>query len=332
MYSKKILCSALLAISLLLSACGGGAQADTTPTPDSQSVLTAAAVTAQARMTELAGQTPSPLPATATYTPAPATPTATRPTTLVAATTGAPPVSSGSDRLEFVADLTVPDGTTFAAGEKFTKTWRLRNSGTSTWTTAYALVYSYGDQMGGVASTPLPVQVPPGQTVDLSVQLTAPSSAGNYAGFWLLRNPAGTNFGLGPNANGAFYVQISVSTTAATSTTGPSPTPGSTSGSAVTSATLSVNQATVSAACPYTFTFTGAFTLSRAATVVYQLDVEADVPLNLPGPTTASLNAGTSQVTYTLNFTASTSGNARLHITSPEDVSSTAVNFTLTCQ
>jgi hypothetical protein len=250
-----------------------------------------------------------------------------------AVTTAAPPAAGGgTDRLEFVADVTVPDGTVFAAGERFTKTWRLRNSGTSTWTTSYALVYISGEQMGGAAPTSLPAQVPPGQTVDLNVQLTAPSAAGNYVGYWMLRNAAGTNFGLGPSANGAFYVQINVSTSAATSTTGPSPTPGSEGDETVTSATLSVDEADVEAACPYTYTFNAAFTLSRAATVTYQLEVEAGIPLNLPGPTTASLNAGTSQVTYTLEFTDSVSGTAVLHISSPEDVRSDPLSFSLTCE
>jgi hypothetical protein len=284
-------------------------------------------------MTEQAAQTPTAPPATATDTPVPPTPTATGLATGTAATTAAPPAGGGgTDRLEFVADLTVPDGTVFAPGEKFTKTWRLKNSGTSTWTTAYALVFSSGEQMGGAASTPLPAQVPPGQTVDLSVQLTAPSAAGSYTGFWLLRNAAGTNFGLGPNADGAFYVQINVSATAATSTAGPSPTAGSENGDTVTAATLSVDEADVEEACPYTYTFTASFTLSKAATVTYQLEVEAGIPLNLPGPTTASLNAGTSQVTYTLELTASVSGTAVLHITSPEDVTSDPLAFTLTCQ
>ena len=36
------------------------------------------------------------------------------------------------DLAEFVADVTVPDGTDFTPGETFVKTWQLRNAGTST--------------------------------------------------------------------------------------------------------------------------------------------------------------------------------------------------------
>jgi len=326
---KKNLCSAMLAISVLLTACGGS-QADTTPTPEPQAVLTAAAQTAQAKMTELAAQNPSPVPPTPTQTSPPTTPTVT-PTQGAAATTPAPPAAAGgSDRVEYVADLTVPDGTVFRPGEKFTKTWRLMNAGTSTWTTAYSLVFFSGEQMGGSASTALSVQVPPGQTVDVSVALTAPSKEGKHTGYWLLRNAAGTNFGMGANSDGAFYVQINVSGTAVTGTPGTAT--ATTSEEDGTEATLSVDEADVVGSCPYSFNFTGTITIGQAATVTYVLEVDADIPLNLPGPTTTSLGAGTSQVIYTLELSDSANGSVTLHVTSPEDVRSETIGFSLTCQ
>lgn len=337
---KKTLCIVLLVASISLSACKPGGQAeDATSTPEPQAVFTAAAQTAQARMTEMAATKPSPVPPTPTAIVTAGTATATL---QLAATTPAatfPPAVSGTDRVEFVADLTVPDGTIFRPGEKFTKTWRLINAGTSTWTTAYSLVFFSGEQMGGAASTPLTVQVPAGQTLDISVQLTAPSNEGKYTGYWMLRNAAGTNFGMGSNADGAFYVQINVAGAAVTGTVTASGTgtPGATASTTtgegvVTSASIDVDTATVEEACPYTFTFTAQFVLSEAATVTYKLDVEAGIPLNLPAPTTSSLSAGTHEWTYTLELTDSVSGSARLHITSPVDVLSDPVSFTLTCR
>jgi len=329
----------LLVATMTLSACKSGKQADTTPTPEPQAVFTAAALTAQARMTELAAITPSPLPSTPTMTHVAGTATATLQLVATTPTATAPAAVSGSDRVEFVADLTVPDGTIFKPGEKFTKTWRLMNAGTATWTTAYSLAFFGGEQMGGAALTPLTLQVPAGQTVDLSIQLTAPSKEGKYTSYWMLRNAAGTNFGMGSNADGAFYVQINVAGSAATGTvtasgTGtPAATTSPTVGAdVVTSASLSVDSATVEEACPYTFTFNGQFVLSQAATVTYKLDVEAGLPLNLPAPTTSPLSAGTHDVNYTLELTASVNGTARLHVTAPEDVSSDPVTFTLTCR
>ena len=40
-----------------------------------------------------------------------------------------------SDWAQFVADVTVPDGARYDPNAAFTKTWRLRNIGTCTWTT-----------------------------------------------------------------------------------------------------------------------------------------------------------------------------------------------------
>lgn len=332
---KKTLNIILLSTCLVLSGCRLGEQAEATETPLSpEAVLTAAAITAQARMTELAATTPSPQPATPTPTLIASTPTATLPPAGGTPTLTLPPAVPGADKVQFVADLTIPDGTVFNPGEKFTKTWRLMNAGTANWTTAYSLVFFSGEQMGGAASTALPMEVPPGQTVDVSVQLTAPTQAGTYTGYWILRNAAGRNFGLGPNADGPFYVQINVSGTAATGTPSGSGTPSASStpgGDAVSGVTLSVDAATVESACPYTFNFSGRFTLNKAATATYRLEAETSFPINLPGATTTSLNAGTHEVTYTLEFSDSVTGTARLHVTAPQDVNSDPVSISLTC-
>ena len=121
-----------------------------------------------------------------------------------------------SDDSEFVADVTVPDGTHFAPGAVFRKTWRLRNSGTCTWDDAYRLAFLSGDRMSGPRSAPLGDQdlrpdtlglfptVQPGEEIDLSVMLIAPESAGTYRGQWQLFAPDGTTFGTAP------FVQIQV--------------------------------------------------------------------------------------------------------------------------
>jgi hypothetical protein len=115
-----------------------------------------------------------------------------------------------TDQAEFVDDVTVEDDTEFLPGEKFTKTWRLRNSGTCTWNSEYGLVFVKGDQMGAASPVNLAAEVAPGQSVDVSVEMTAPASAGTYRGDWQLRDRAGKNFGLGQKADKTFYVQIAV--------------------------------------------------------------------------------------------------------------------------
>ena len=114
------------------------------------------------------------------------------------------------DAIEFVSDVTIPDGTSFAPGTNFIKTWRLRNAGSCTWTTAYSLVLFSGERMNAPASVKLPVEVAPNQQVDVSVSLVAPNKPGHYRGYWKLSNVAGQQFGQGPTATDAFWVDINV--------------------------------------------------------------------------------------------------------------------------
>ena len=146
---------------------------------------------------------PTAMPATAT--PVPATSTPVHPTN-----TAAPTAVAYCDWVAFVKDVTIPDGTELAAGEVFTKTWRLQNRGTCTWTSDYMLVYTSGDQMGSTTAVRLPGNVAPGQTLDVSVTLTAPAVNGYQRSYWMLRNPSGALFGAGAKANEAFYVEIKV--------------------------------------------------------------------------------------------------------------------------
>ncbi len=119
--------------------------------------------------------------------------------------------ASACDWAQFIADVTVPDGTNYAPGTAFQKTWRLKNIGSCTWTTSYALVFDSGERFGAPAAINFPISVAPGQTVDLSVNMTAPSSAGNFYSYWKLRNASSGIFGIGSTANRAFWVLINVS-------------------------------------------------------------------------------------------------------------------------
>jgi hypothetical protein len=114
------------------------------------------------------------------------------------------------DWVSFIADVTVPDGTVYNPGATIVKTWRLKNIGTCTWTTAYSLVFLKGDQMGAAVSIPLTANVGPNQTVDLSVTMTAPADVKAYRGYWMLRNAASAMFGFGPNADSSFWADIKV--------------------------------------------------------------------------------------------------------------------------
>jgi hypothetical protein len=120
-----------------------------------------------------------------------------------------PTVTQICDQAAFVADVNIPDGSVIPTGTQFTKTWRLKNTGTCTWTPDYAIVLESGDAMNSPASQKINASVVPGQTVDVSVPLKAPGQPGSYRGYWKMRNAAGVIFGVGKSSD-RFYVDIKV--------------------------------------------------------------------------------------------------------------------------
>ena len=115
------------------------------------------------------------------------------------------------DAAQFMADTTVPDGSIYTSNATFTKTWQLMNIGTCTWSTSYSIVYVSGEKFGATLSVPLPNAVAPGESVKVSVPMTAPAASAKYRGNWQLKNASGVLFGIGANANGVFWVEIVVS-------------------------------------------------------------------------------------------------------------------------
>ncbi len=206
---------------------------DETPTLDT----TQAYQTVQARLTEAIALTPtktatpppSPSP-TVTRTPPPS-PSPTRGTAVspvASATTGSGASSCDQASPGVPIDVTIPDDTIMQPGQTFSKTWRLRNSGTCTWSSSYAIVYFSGERMGAPDSAPLTGSVAPGQTVDVTVDMVAPTTAGTFQSNWKLRNAASQLFGIGPGEGLPFYVRIivasNVTVTPTTSTTPATPT------------------------------------------------------------------------------------------------------------
>lgn len=121
-----------------------------------------------------------------------------------------------SDRAEFVEDITIPDNTSIPAGTTFTKTWRIKNVGTCTWTHGYSL-YLVGRIPGGDFYNKKNLQeaVRPNETVDLAMELTAPSIQGTARWEWMLQNDFEDLFGVGKRSyaqmpGDPFWVQINV--------------------------------------------------------------------------------------------------------------------------
>jgi hypothetical protein len=114
------------------------------------------------------------------------------------------------DAATFIKDVTIPDGTIISPGTDFRKTWRVKNTGTCTWTSSYALVFISGDGMNTPAYVNLSGNVNPGESVDLTLNLVAPTKKGHYRGNWKLRNTSGVVFGIGAQADTAFWADIEV--------------------------------------------------------------------------------------------------------------------------
>jgi len=118
----------------------------------------------------------------------------------------------------YVADLTVPDDTVLQPGVAFTKSWRIRNSGTCDWGPGFQLVFVEGSQLGAAASVAIPA-TPSGATVDVTAQMMSPTEPGTYKSRWRLQSDQGQAFG------STIYVLIVVpEPVTPTSTSGPTPT------------------------------------------------------------------------------------------------------------
>lgn len=225
---KKILFVLLIISTLILAGCDFTGEDGEQISPEQLQTYVAETVSAALSLTPQASDTPVP---TATFTN---TPTATETATPLPTNTNTPIPNTGNtsgqpkgcDDALFVSDVTVPDGTQFAPGATFTKTWKLQNSGSCAWTTAYSVYFVSGDGMGGTSPQLLTAQIEPGFSHDISLNLTAPTAPGTYRSTWQLKNAAGQAFGH------SFYVEIVVTggnTTPTATATGPTPTPSATS-------------------------------------------------------------------------------------------------------
>jgi len=94
-------------------------------------------------------------------------------------------LTSCQPSLAYVDDVTIPDGTTFAAGELFTKTWSVLNDGTCPWGPGLMLRFVDGAPMGIAEAVPLP-KAQPGDIVTVSVPMRAPATLGSHRSNWRL--------------------------------------------------------------------------------------------------------------------------------------------------
>ena len=186
-----VLTTMVIMLGLLMSSCGGS-EAEATPTLTVDMVQTYAVATFSGGLTQTALAAPTnTLTPTSTVTPLPIATLAN--ITPFGTTISVNPTSS-CNMMSYVNDVTIPDDTPMTPGQTFTKTWKVKNSGTCAWEAGYKFAFTGGDAMSGATYT-LPQGVPANTDVEISVAMTAPSKAGSVRGNWRMSTAAGQFFG-----------------------------------------------------------------------------------------------------------------------------------------
>ena len=203
----------------------------------------------------------------------PPTPTLTTPTPAITltGTTTPPPCTMSAALLQ---DLSIPDGTILKPGQQFTKSWRVQNNGSCDWEN-YRLVFVRGSLLGGNSPSLLP-KVSSGNSLDISLELFAPSYQGEYTGYWQIQSDKGSL--IGPEMHYTIRIPGPTATNTATATATATPTPTFTptatatvtrtvTPTATATATRTVTPTATATATPTpTFTFTPTTTATETAT------------------------------------------------------------------
>jgi hypothetical protein len=192
---------------LFLASCGGSAE----PARDVNAMMTAsigtmvasffgtqtamytpASPTSTVTQTRFPSPTPfAPLNGLSTSTPTwpfytatlgtPRTPTITG--TLPTATVNASALGYGCNNLAFVRDVNVPSGTVVKAGQDFTKTWKVENTGSCKWMFLYHVLFLSGTNFDPIYNN-LGKLVEPGSWAEVSAVLSAPKKPGTYSAYF----------------------------------------------------------------------------------------------------------------------------------------------------
>jgi hypothetical protein len=99
-------------------------------------------------------------------------------------------------RVEFVEDVSIPDGSYVPAGSPFIKQWKLRASGGPI-QAGTNLVFVGGEKFAAPDTVPVNQgqEVPADEEFKVAVPMVAPSKDGKFRSFWRLQNASGRRFG-----------------------------------------------------------------------------------------------------------------------------------------
>jgi uncharacterized protein YkwD len=236
---RKILSVVFLFLILMTSACGTQPPVETaaptltvTQTQAAATTEASTAIATEALSTQVsAASTPETPSAQASATPTPETPIPTNP-------------ADCTNSAAFVTDVTIADNDIIPSGTAFTKTWRVKNTGTCVWGPGYTLSHYSEERMLAPASVPLNVTYP-NQTMDISMQLTAPSTDGKHLGYFVIKNPAGLIMKIDNDSRLWVVINVSSQVAAATQSSGNIPVTGNEDGFAKVTCAFTTDTARV---------------------------------------------------------------------------------------
>lgn len=97
-------------------------------------------------------------------------------------------------QMSFVKDITIGEGESIPPNTKFTKTWRVQNSGDEPWPHGCYLKFIGGNKFGEIECVMVET-LPPGACADVSVEMISPLENGIHQGQWRMCTANGLFFG-----------------------------------------------------------------------------------------------------------------------------------------
>lgn len=141
-------------------------------------------------------------PGSVAFTPFSTTPLSTTPFATIIPTlpaSGSGTTANGCNDSQFVSE-TIPDKTTMSPGKEFTKVWEMLNTGTCSWETGYVFAFLPDVSTAGfighdVVYKASDATTSPQHSQSFVLKLKAPDKAGEYFGYWKMKDASGNFFG-----------------------------------------------------------------------------------------------------------------------------------------
>ncbi len=121
-------------------------------------------------------------------------PSATPTSPALAATPRPTPLIACVDKLAFINDQTIPDGTVVSPNATLDKRWEVENDGNCNWDERYHVRLIGGPELGANPVQPL-FPARSGTRVIIRILMNAPAEPGSYHSAWQAYNPGDEPFG-----------------------------------------------------------------------------------------------------------------------------------------